>query len=701
MVATQGTASSQHGACIDDRPREGLRLRIRGTERDGQILRINSPRCTFGGAPTCTVRLRSPGVRPVHCLIIHSDGQTTVRNLSPNNALNNAPFHESPLRVGDRLRLGAIEFEVLSYFESQASRQDGSRQRMQTNPPRQEQTNHGFLERIERLEQQLATYTGRNEDPDALIIEPPATATGFHQAIEQLTQQIADDRERRLIDQQAWEAEKQRLNVDLARSAEQLSVLASELAEQQQRQDETEQERRRVSDQLAELEEAQGRWIQEREAVDAEYRQAREDALQVQRQLEAELADRRARLSNLERDAEDRQQRQAEWEVIRDQLEADRNQLQQAIEEHAAQIELLRAQHEEERRKWTEEKTALESVLADKAAREERTGAETTSPQQVPLSQGGPQGVQEEWETVLAQAQTESTKLAEPHFDETASKAPHRAAEALARLGQAGIWRDEEDAAEPEESQPPSETPVNEMRNAPPFPMPQEANHAPPFPMPQEANHAPRDRASSDDGEESIEDYMSRLLRRVGGASDEAATNPISVGPNTRLPRDPIAAALPERTTECNADAVDNADAVEPEGEFVPRRQAPELSSNLAAMRVLANDTTRSAIAKHADRNWSNRAKKRGLTCLLVLVPVAIGTFLFAYQPIVLGLGITAVVLIFGYLGWQAWSFKKRLLARLTLEVPSCPDTERSRQLPPSQEREPEAGLAAVVPELD
>jgi len=63
---------------------------------------------TIGGAPTCSVRLCAPGVRPFHCLVLRKDGQAIVRSLSSGNSLNGMPFHEALLRLGDVLRLGHL-----------------------------------------------------------------------------------------------------------------------------------------------------------------------------------------------------------------------------------------------------------------------------------------------------------------------------------------------------------------------------------------------------------------------------------------------------------------------------------------------------------------------------------------------------------------------------------------------------------------
>lgn len=94
-------------------------LRIRGTPRHGQIIRLKSKKCTVGAGPSCTLRLRMPGIRDLHCLILRGATGTVVRRWSHDTLLNGAIFNDAPLTVGDRLGIGPIELEVLS-DESQA-----------------------------------------------------------------------------------------------------------------------------------------------------------------------------------------------------------------------------------------------------------------------------------------------------------------------------------------------------------------------------------------------------------------------------------------------------------------------------------------------------------------------------------------------------------------------------------------------------
>jgi hypothetical protein len=96
------------------RPAAGeLVLRVRGTQRDGQVVRLHADKCSIGADPRCTLRLRAGGVRPVHCLVLRGRGGAIVRRWAADTRLNGRAFGESPLRPGDRLTVGPVELEVV------------------------------------------------------------------------------------------------------------------------------------------------------------------------------------------------------------------------------------------------------------------------------------------------------------------------------------------------------------------------------------------------------------------------------------------------------------------------------------------------------------------------------------------------------------------------------------------------------------
>jgi pSer/pThr/pTyr-binding forkhead associated (FHA) protein/predicted nucleic acid-binding Zn-ribbon protein len=90
-----------------------LTLCVRGTAHNGRLVRLQGVKCTIGSDSQCTLRLRAPGVSPLHCLIVRGDERTVVRSLSGVTRINGHDISEAALAVGDRLMIGVIEFEVV------------------------------------------------------------------------------------------------------------------------------------------------------------------------------------------------------------------------------------------------------------------------------------------------------------------------------------------------------------------------------------------------------------------------------------------------------------------------------------------------------------------------------------------------------------------------------------------------------------
>src|SRR5262245_47847056 len=88
-------------------------LRVDGRGHQGREIRIRSPKCTIGSAPGCTLRLIAPGVGLLQCWILRGRNYTIVRRLHGSATLNGRQFEESPLKIGDRLRMGVVELEVI------------------------------------------------------------------------------------------------------------------------------------------------------------------------------------------------------------------------------------------------------------------------------------------------------------------------------------------------------------------------------------------------------------------------------------------------------------------------------------------------------------------------------------------------------------------------------------------------------------
>lgn len=124
----------------------------------------------------------------------------------------------------------------------------------------------------------------------------------------------------------------------------------------------------------------------------------------------------------------------------------------------------------------------------------------------------------------------------------------------------------------------------------------------------------------SDDEEESIEDYMARLLKRVRGESSGGhGSSGHGSGGHGSSPA-PKAAPTPSYTPETRKEAAKPVEevvaapvATVSEEEYVPKCQAPESQVDLKAMRELAMNTARTALNTSADQ------RRRKTTILSVL----------------------------------------------------------------------------------
>ena len=95
-----------------DTPTGNLVLRIRGSSRDGQVVNLESTKCTVGSGPRCTLRLDAIGVRPIHCMIIRGETRTIVRRWAPDTRLNGRAFTDADLVQGDAALAAAVDYVI-------------------------------------------------------------------------------------------------------------------------------------------------------------------------------------------------------------------------------------------------------------------------------------------------------------------------------------------------------------------------------------------------------------------------------------------------------------------------------------------------------------------------------------------------------------------------------------------------------------
>ena len=203
---------------------------------------------------------------------------------------------------------------------------------------------------------------------------------------------------------------------------------------------------------------------------------------------------------------------------------------------------------------------------------------------------------------------------------------------------------------------------------------------------------------SAESEEESIDEYMARLLNRVRGISSEqpAASKPAAIKPAVGKPAAVKPAAAPVPATEVQlANEPDQAESAagtpplldEPviNGPLVARSTPPEMAVNMAAMRELANTTARRAISHHAQGRWGKLAMGKTVSAIVVLGfgvwliwQSLSGSLAFRYSGV-------AAVIVAGY-----WLAQAAVLARNVRQV-------RHRAQKPAGAKKLKADPKAVV----
>ncbi len=187
--------------------------------------------------------------------------------------------------------------------------------------------------------------------------------------------------------------------------------------------------------------------------------------------------------------------------------------------------------------------------------------------------------------------------------------------------------------------------------------------------------------AKDDDADDSIESYMSRLMQRLKGPSADEEPSPRKTNSSSRT------------TNSHPAKSADSAPPPPPKvtdsrpltslSELSPRSQAPELSSNLAAMRELANSAARGAIETHRTRNKQQSVNMRTVNTLMAVLVAAGFTYMWSRTGSFLALGGISLSLL--------WAIGSSLLAAtqsLTLRKASrnAADSEQAADEAPPQQ---------------
>jgi hypothetical protein len=173
---------------------------------------------------------------------------------------------------------------------------------------------------------------------------------------------------------------------------------------------------------------------------------------------------------------------------------------------------------------------------------------------------------------------------------------------------------------------------------------------------------------------------MARLLKRVRGDSPASAPSFAPAPPPRPVPSAAPAGPTPDDDVKATAEVA--IEPVKPE-EFIPRQKAPERTTNLAAMRELANSAARTAIVKHQKRSGHKKAMIQSFRAILMLVcglATAAGAYYFHSLPGAIAAAVGLAAALF-------WGSKAALnLLRLMMLKAPLPIALSGKQTPASSE---------------
>ena len=470
-----------------------------------------------------------------------------------------------------------------------------------------------------QLDAQLAELDSQRK---ALATEREGLQTRCSTLVEERRQWQADQEEA----QREFDQQREQIAVRSAELESQRSALAAErnvletqrnaLAEQRQQwHAQYEETQRGINEQLAaQLAALESQWnalreeSQQWQAKHGEAQRGVDEQLErLNRQL-AELESQRTRLA-AERDGfeadraaltEERRQWQFERGALRDAARQDAEKRQRQVEAQLAELESLRAHVAGARdslaaeRKALAEQRRLWELQRVELPRQEQPAARTELPSTTSSH-------------ALPAATPESPATPAPQFEKPTKRLPVDLNELFGRVGAK--------LALPQEGEPAATTPI---KTPPLRTVPRPANaHRP--------QQSPAASAAAEGKEESIDDYMSRLMQRVRPGTGESQDRPRAKQRHepTRAARqtspDPTAVE-PSQPAVATAQPPDEPEPVE------ARPRTPPKHIELSAFRELANMSARHAIQQHSRRTLV-RAMHGKLTVTFVAFVASIGLF--------------------------------------------------------------------------
>ena len=712
MVAT--TQTDYRPSLTDSKAVAGdLVFRIRNASRKGQTLRLTSAKCTIGSGSHCTLRLRAPGLAAVHCLVVRGPNATVVRRWAADTRLNDRPFNDAVLSPGDRLSIGPIDLEVVSLGAapivaprstaqplSQATREDGrkldelaeslklreaalaaetkqlhvqqtdcaAKQRSLENQRHQWQTElddarHRLADQQTQLADQLAAVQSQQNTLDEQRrqweIQCRDAATRSSAQAEQFAARSADLEIQRNVlveERRQWEAQRAS---ETAQSSSQTEQFATRLADLDIQRNVLVEERRQWEAQRASETAQSASQTEQFAARSADLEIQRNVLVEERRQWEAQRASEAAQSSS---QTEQFAARSADLETQRNALAEQRRQWEarqaEAATQLTAQTERLNAQVAElqSKREDLERQQGQWQAERDEAERHyeqqrQEIAAKLTEleSREVAIAEERRQWTERQAESTTAAKPVAAEESPEPASAQTKETGPVDLAEVFRRLGAKVDFEEEPEPAQPE----------------------------PPRPAPAAQTSTP---VKTEHEEESIEDYMRRLMQRVG-----AADSPMPSFTPPPSSREAMAQAEPDQpVTEKPR---------RPPISMAPRTVAPEKGIDIVALRELANLSAHSALSRHSRRLLIDTMhSKLAVSIVAVLAGVAL-LWMWRYFDIS---SMTYYAGLIAILAAVYWGIQYAILTgRLTISKSGRIDWNSSDQIPKLPPRaEPASPLA-------
>lgn len=597
-------------------------LRLHGGTEDERLLPIPLGKHSIGSGPRSSLRLQREGVQPLECLIVRDDTGLRVRRWSDTTLVNGQPFDDVRLTPGDRLTMGSLELEVIApesgeEFTAEVSRPKEHRQ-------------------VARPAETLLVSSAAREE------------------FERRAAGIARRRSRRVLAalrRQRQEHDELLGRVDeLVRKVE--SVVVERPVERPVEPSPTEGRRtERVSE--AEL----------LHKTENRVHQLADELGSVREQLAArdvELAQARFSIDALERQLIDSQHTLHAFVEERVSWESQFNELESRLSEYVRQIQDLESQLEQVRTAQAEAASAPPAEIAEcvsetpatEPPHEEHFEEQSVAVAEEPPAIEKPQACEAAQEVASETPPETAGEVVNESISEPGEAVvvgeglPEDEAQvdaALEHLRGLSIWREEAEAAAEtrgensasaaaEECAPPKPVESGSFidRYAHLFPPEDAASDPspamkPPAPVQPPAPARVEEPSNAHDGthsdEESVEQYMARLLERMRGPSTKPATEDESAEMEPSTPVEPV--ALAEESQPAHAPITD----IE---ELRSKVAAPERTSDIAAMRALANQSARHAIGVHTASKLRRSARTR---TVIALLGAAVGIYLLLDAP--------------------------------------------------------------------